>query len=88
LAIRGILYGPDYTVNAGGTIYDTDRLGVGGVFHERSRAKVPRIYQTMEKVIDVSRRDRIPTHRAADRMAEGKIRAISEVEKYIDDLRP
>jgi len=30
LAERGILYGPDYIVNAGGTIYDTDRLGVGG----------------------------------------------------------
>jgi hypothetical protein len=42
----------------------------------------------MEKVIDVSRRDRIPTHRAADRMSEGKIRAISEVKKYIEDLRP
>jgi leucine dehydrogenase len=88
LAKRGILYGPDYIVNAGGTIYDTDRLGVGGVSHERGRAKVARIYQTMEKVIDISKRDGIPTHRAADRMAEERIRAISEVRKYMDDLRP
>ncbi len=88
LAKRGILYGPDYIVNAGGTIYDTDRLGVGGVSHERGRAKVSRIYQTMEKVIDISKRDGIPTHRAADRMAEERIRAISEVRKYRDDLRP
>jgi leucine dehydrogenase len=88
LAERGILYGPDYIVNAGGTIYDTDRLGVGGVSHERGRTKVARIYQTMEKVIDISRRDGIPTHRAADRMAEERIQAISEVRKYIDDLRP
>lgn len=83
LAKRGILYGPDYIVNAGGTIYDTDRLGVGGVSQERGRAKVARIYQTMEKVIDISKRDGIPTHRAADRMAEERIRAISEVKKYI-----
>jgi leucine dehydrogenase len=59
-----------------------------GVFHERNRTKVPRIYQTMEKVIDISRRDSISTHRAADRMAKERIRAIIEVEKYIDDLRP
>jgi len=88
LTERGILYGPDYIVNAGGTIYDTDRLGVGGVSHERGRAKVARIYQTMEKVIDISKRDGNPTYRAADRMAEERIRAISEVRKYVDDLRP
>jgi len=88
LAKREVLYGPDYIVNAGGTIYDTDRLGVGGVSHERGRAKVARIYQTMEKVIDISKRDGIPIHKAADRMAEERIRAISEVRKYIDDLRP
>jgi leucine dehydrogenase len=88
LTERGILYGPDYIVNAGGTIYDTDRLGVGGVSYERGRAKVARIYQTMEKVIDISKRDGNPTYRAADRMAEERIRAISEVRKYVDDLRP
>jgi leucine dehydrogenase len=88
LAKREVLYGPDYIVNAGGTIYDTDRLGVGGVSHERGRAKVARIYQTMEKVIDISKRDGIPIHKVADRMAEERIRAISEVRKYIDDLRP
>lgn len=88
LAERGILYGPDYIVNAGGTIYDTDRLGGGGVSHERGRAKVARIYQNMEKLIDISKRDGIPTYKAADRMAEERIRAIAEVKKYVDDLRP
>ncbi len=87
LAKRGILYGPDYIVNAGGTIYDTDRLGVGGVSHERGRTKVARIYQTMEKLIDVSKKDNIATYRAADRMAEERIRAISEVKKYVNDFR-
>ncbi len=88
MAKRGILYGPDYIVNAGGTIYDTDRLGGGGVIHERGRAKVARIYQTMEKIIEISKREGIPTHKAADKMAEERIRAISEVRKYTDDLRP
>jgi leucine dehydrogenase len=88
LTERGILYGPDYIVNAGGTIYDTERLGVKGVSHERGRAKVARIYQTMQKVIEISKRDSIPTYSAADRMAEERIRAISEVRKYADDLKP
>jgi leucine dehydrogenase len=88
LTERGILYGPDYIVNAGGTIYDTERLGVKGVSHERGRAKVARIYQTMQKVIEISKRDSIPTYSAADRMAEERIRAISEVRKYADNLKP
>jgi leucine dehydrogenase len=61
---------------------------VGGVSHERGQAKVARIYQNMEKVLDISKRDGIPTYKAADSMAEERIRAISEVKKYIDDLRP
>lgn len=29
LTRRSILYAPDYIVNAGGTVFDTDRLGGG-----------------------------------------------------------
>jgi leucine dehydrogenase len=85
---KGIVYAPDYIANAGGTIYDTDRLGVGSVSHERGKEKVARIYQNMERVFSVADRDHIPTYLAADRMAEERIRAISEVKKYVDDLRP
>jgi leucine dehydrogenase len=42
----------------------------------------------MQKVIEISKRDSIPTYSAADRMAEERIRAISEVRKYVDDLKP
>jgi leucine dehydrogenase len=85
---KGMVYAPDYIANAGGTIYDTDRLGVGGVSHERGKEKVSRIYQNMERVFEITDRDKIPTYLAADRMAEERIREIAEVKKYIDDLRP
>lgn len=85
---KGIVYAPDYIANAGGTIYDTDRLGVGGVSHERGKEKVSRIYQNMERVFELADRDKIPTYLAADRMAEERIRKIAEVKKYVDDLRP
>ena len=85
---KGFVYAPDYITNAGGTIYDTDRLEVGNVSHERGKEKVSRIYQNMERVFEIADRDKIPTYLAADRMAEERIREIAEVKKYRDDLRP
>jgi leucine dehydrogenase len=84
---KGFVYAPDYITNAGGTIYDTDRLEVGNVSHERGKEKVSRIYQNIERVFDIADRDKIPTYLAADRMAEERIREIAEVKKYRDDLR-
>lgn len=84
---KGIVYAPDYIANAGGTIYDTDRLGVGGVSHERGKEKVSRIYQNMELVFEIADRDKIPTYLAADRMAEERIRKIAEVKKYVENLK-
>lgn len=85
---KGILYAPDYITNAGGTIYDTDRLGAGGVSHERGKEKVSRIYETMEGIIEISKQEKIPTYLAADRLAEERIRKIAEVKKYGGDLPP
>ena len=85
---KEMVYAPDYITNAGGTIYDTDRLGVGGVSHERGRAKVSRIYENMARVFEIAGRDQIPTYLAADRMAEERMRQIAEVKKYVDDVKP
>lgn len=85
---KGLVYAPDYIANAGGTIYDTDRLETGGVSHERGKEKVSRIYQYMERVFEIADREKIPTYVAADRMAEERIREIAKVKKYVDDLKP
>jgi len=84
----GILYAPDYITNAGGTIFDTDRLESGQVNFERGREKVARIYQTMERIIEISKRDHIPTYLAADRLAEERLSYMKEVKKYGGDLPP
>lgn len=83
-----ILYAPDYIANAGGTIYDTDRIGAGNVNHERGKDKVSRIYQTVERLIEISKREKIPTYLAADRLAEERMKSIAEVKKYGDNLLP
>lgn len=82
---RGIFYVPDYIANSGGTIYDTDRLFVGGVVNkERAKAKVARIYQRVEELIKIAKRDKVATYRAADTLAEERIEAISRVKRYWD----
>ena len=67
----GIVYAPDYVINAGGVINVADELY--GYNHERAMKKVEQIYASIEKVIAISKRDGIPTYVAADRMAEERI---------------
>jgi leucine dehydrogenase len=67
----GILYAPDYVINAGGLINVADELE--GYNAERAQKKVENIYKIMEQVYAIARRDQIPTYKAADRMAEERI---------------
>ncbi len=73
---REILYAPDYICNAGGTIYDTDRLLPGGMNQQRAMENVRRIYDTMREVIRISKAEQIPTYLAADRFAERRIATV------------
>ncbi|GAA0346229.1 branched-chain amino acid dehydrogenase [Bacillus carboniphilus] len=70
----GIVYAPDYVINAGGVINVADELY--GYNRERALKKVELIYNNIEKVIEISKRDNIPTYMAADRMAEERIEKI------------
>jgi leucine dehydrogenase len=70
---RGILYAPDYIINAGGTIYDTDRLLPGGFNAERAMEKVRRIRETMAELIRIAKAEQISTAKAADVLAERRI---------------
>jgi leucine dehydrogenase len=76
---RGILYAPDYIVNAGGVLTGIDSLNPGGFNPRRAEATVVRIYETMEKVIALSRERQIPTYRAADVLAEQRIATMQQV---------
>jgi leucine dehydrogenase len=85
LTEKGILYGPDYIVNAGGAVYDADRV-VGGVNLEGGKQKVARIYQTTEKVIELAQEKGIPTYRAADVVAEKRLESIRHIKSYWDTM--
>ncbi|TXK85934.1 Glu/Leu/Phe/Val dehydrogenase [Paenibacillus sp. N3.4] len=67
----GILYAPDYVINAGGVINIADELD--GYDRERAFNKVKEIYNTTSLIFEISKRDGIPTYMAADRLAEERI---------------
>jgi leucine dehydrogenase len=79
LAQRGILYAPDYIVNAGGAMFGVDSLNPGGFNRQRATETVSRIYETTEKVIALAKEQGVPTYRAADLLAEQRIAMVHKV---------
>ncbi|WP_153813881.1 Glu/Leu/Phe/Val dehydrogenase dimerization domain-containing protein [Streptomyces sp. SUK 48] len=71
LADRGVLYAPDYVVNAGGVIQVADELH--GFDFERCRAKAARIFDTTLAIFARAKEDGIPPAAAADRIAEQRM---------------
>jgi leucine dehydrogenase len=68
---RGILYAPDYVINAGGllsALYEMGRWDKGTVMR-----KTAEIYDRLREIFEKSRSANIPTHVAADRLAEERI---------------
>src|SRR4051812_16028664 len=71
LADRGILYAPDYVVNAGGLIQVADELH--GFDFERARERASHIFDTALEVFALAEADGVPPAVAADRIAEQRI---------------
>src|SRR5690606_15093084 len=67
VAKRGILYAPDYAVNAGGVM--NVALEMTGYNRERAMRQMRTIYHNLTRIFEIAERDGIPTYRAADRMA-------------------
>ncbi len=71
---RGILYAPDYVINAGGIIRVACEHLQRGTESE-VRAHIARIPATLRQVLEQAARESLPTHVVADRMAEQALRA-------------
>ena len=77
LADRGILYAPDYLVNAGGVIQCENE--VGGYPAERARAMTEHIFDTTLRVLALAEADGVPPVVAADRLAERRMAAVGRL---------
>ncbi len=74
---RGILYAPDYVINAGGLI--NVYVELEGYSRERARRMTRGIYYNLRKVFDIAKKEKIPTYVAADRMVSERISTIKNI---------
>ena len=79
LAERGILYAPDYCVNAGGVIQVADELDPNGFDFDRAKARAARIYDTTLAVLERAATEGVSPSVAADREAERRIREVGRL---------
>jgi len=77
LADRGIVYAPDYLVNAGGVIQVADELH--GFSFERAEAKAAQILATTRQILVAADADGVPPAVAADRLAERRIAEVGRL---------
>lgn len=74
---KGILYAPDYAINAGGLINVYNELE--GYSQERAVQQAKGIYDTILRIFSISKNENIPTYEASNRLAEQRINAISRM---------
>ncbi len=74
---RGILYAPDYVINAGGVIQVADELH--GFSFERAKDKARRIFDITKNIFTRASEEGVPPAVAADRLAESRMAAMSRL---------
>jgi valine dehydrogenase (NAD+) len=77
LADRGILYAPDYLVNAGGVIQVADERA--GFNFERASVRAEKIYVTAKKIFALADEEGVPPAVAADRLAERRMAEVGRL---------
>lgn len=70
---RGILYAPDYVINAGGIINVSVELDSGGYVERDAVGKIENIYSALKEIFATARKEGITPQKAADRVAEQRL---------------
>lgn len=84
---RGILYAPDYVVNAGGVVQVADEIG--GFDFQRAKDRVAKIFDTTREIFTLAERDGVSPAVAADHLAERRMSEVSRLrEIFIPSLSP
>jgi leucine dehydrogenase len=68
---RGILYAPDYAINAGGLI--NVACEIDGYDEPKVRERITRIYDTIFEIAERASKAMAPTYRIADTMAQERL---------------
>ena len=78
---RGILYAPDFAINAGGLINVANELTPGGYRSERAKAKTETIADTLKTIFAQAKQRDVPPHRLAVTPAQERIQAVRELRR-------
>lgn len=70
---RGILYAPDYVINAGGIINIACEFDEGGYSAENARTRCHSIQRALQEVFQIAKSQKITTAQAANHLAETRI---------------
>ncbi|MDA8347135.1 MAG: amino acid dehydrogenase [Thermaerobacter sp.] len=84
----GILYAPDFIVNGGGIVNIADEFEDGGYQRERAFQRVAQIGERLLAVFRRAEAEGITTSAAAERIAEDRIAAIAQQQRYFVPQRP
>ncbi|NLM25883.1 MAG: Glu/Leu/Phe/Val dehydrogenase [Firmicutes bacterium] len=76
LLAKGILYVPDFVINSGGAMNVYEEMQ--GYNRDKAMARAATIYDRVQELIEISKRDQISTNKAAERLAEERIAASSK----------
>jgi len=76
---RGILYAPDYVINAGGLINVASELE--GYNPDRAHEKASRIYDTILDILEYSEENNTPTFVASNILAEERINNVGRIHR-------
>ncbi len=68
---KGVIYAPDYAINAGGVINCFGE--VKGFENDWALGQAEKIYDTIYNIVDRSKKENIPTYQIANKMAEERI---------------
>ncbi|HVM13751.1 MAG TPA: Glu/Leu/Phe/Val dehydrogenase dimerization domain-containing protein [Egibacteraceae bacterium] len=82
LANAGILYAPDYVINAGGLIQVADELHAGGYSPERARRRTETIAERLDDIFDLAAEEACSTAEAAERFAQRRISAVGGLGRF------
>jgi len=74
---RGIIYAPDYVINAGGIINISSELE--GYNRQQALNKTEKIYDTTLNVLNYSEEHNMPSHRASNELAEKRIAEVGKL---------
>ncbi|MBM3207370.1 MAG: Glu/Leu/Phe/Val dehydrogenase [Chlamydiae bacterium] len=71
---KGILYAPDYVINAGGLINVADEISVEGYNPESARNKVDRLYDQLTTIFEIAEQNNCSTNQAANSLVEYRLK--------------